>query len=135
MAKRIRQSKQRDAILYALQHTTSHPTAEAVYETVRQGIPDISLGTVYRNLNFLADENVIRRVKSIDNNVHFDGNVTPHYHMMCEKCGRIIDLFPTEEEYRSLIAFAEKQGHKISFTSVNFVGCCKDCLKKEENLL
>ena len=133
MAKRIRQSKQRDAILTALRNTTTHPTAEAVYEVVRKETPGISLGTVYRNLNFLADENMIRRVKSFDNNVHFDANPRPHYHMMCEKCGRIIDLFPDEDDYHSLIQFVEKQGHKVDYTSVNFVGICNDCLKKEEN--
>lgn len=127
MAVKIRQSKQRDAILAILRQSTAHPTAEDVYNQAREELPDISLGTVYRNLNFLADHNLIRRVKTKDNTVHFDGNMTPHYHFVCENCGQIYDIFPTTDATAKLISEVEMTGHKVHYSSINFVGLCAEC--------
>lgn len=128
MAVKIRQSKQRDAILAILRQTTSHPTAEAVYTEARKSIPDISLGTVYRNLNFLADHDLIKRVKTKDNTVHFDGNMAPHYHFVCENCGKIYDIFPTSSLYQQLIEEVEMTGNKVHNSSISFSGICAECV-------
>lgn len=131
MAAKIRQSKQRDTILDILQHTTSHPTADEVYTKAREIIPDISLGTVYRNLNFLADHGMILRIKSEDSTVHFDGNVTPHYHFYCVKCGQIKDIFPTDNHHKQLLSWVESAGNQVLASHVSFTGICAQCAKKE----
>ena len=69
----VRYSRQREAIKNYLLSTTSHPTAEMVYNNIRKELPNISLGTVYRNLNFLADNNEVLRLNCGDGYVHFDG--------------------------------------------------------------
>ena len=79
----IKRSRQRDAILAYLRTRTDHPTAEAVYTALRESMPNISLGTVYRNLALLADYGTILRI-SCDGKVdHFDANTTPHPHFLC----------------------------------------------------
>lgn len=88
----IKRSRQRDAILAYLRTRTDHPTAEAVYTALRESMPNISLGTVYRNLALLADYGTILRI-SCDGKVdHFDANTAPHPHFLCEICGRVDDI-------------------------------------------
>ncbi|MBR3844913.1 MAG: transcriptional repressor [Clostridia bacterium] len=87
-----RYSRQREAILKNLQHRTDHPSADMVYESMRREIPNISLGTVYRNLNTLAENGSIIRF-AVGGKEHFDGNITPHIHFVCTHCGAIRDLF------------------------------------------
>lgn len=77
----IKHSRQRDAILTFLISRKDHPTAEVVYENVRREFPKISLGTVYRNLTLLVDMGHAVKVPCDDGSVHFDGNVSPHYHL------------------------------------------------------
>ena len=84
-------SRQREAIYNYLISTHEHPSAEVVYEFVRKEFPNISLGTVYRNLSFLVDNGQAVKVPCSDGTVHFDGNLMPHYHFQCTKCGRILD--------------------------------------------
>ncbi|MDL2225790.1 transcriptional repressor [Eubacteriales bacterium OttesenSCG-928-M02] len=88
-----RMTKQRKMVLHAIQNTTTHPSAEGVYAMVQGDNPEISLATVYRNLNLLAEDGVIRRLTTPDNAVHFDGNVEPHHHAICDECGAIVDVF------------------------------------------
>ena len=89
---RLRRSKQRDTIYDMLVNDHTHPTAEVIYSHVRRIIPDISLGTVYRNLNVLVENGYIRKLNIDGVTVHYDGNVTPHHHMVCSKCGKIVDI-------------------------------------------
>lgn len=131
MAAKIRQSKQRDTILAILQHTTSHPTADEVYTQAREIIPDISLGTVYRNLNFLADHGMIQRIKSEDSTVHYDGNMTPHYHFFCVKCKKIKDIFPSDKHHQQLLSWIESSGNEVLTSHVSFSGICAACRAKE----
>lgn len=87
-----RYSRQREAILKNLQHRTDHPSADMVYESIRSEIPNISLGTVYRNLNTLSESGAILRF-SVEGKERFDGNITPHIHFVCNGCGAIHDAF------------------------------------------
>ncbi len=87
-----RYSRQREAILKNLQCRTDHPSADMVYESIRSEIPNISLGTVYRNLNTLSENGSILRF-SVEGKERFDGNVTPHIHFICNGCGAIHDAF------------------------------------------
>ena len=84
-------SRQRETILQVLHSTDTHPTASAVYNEVRKVIPNISLGTVYRNLAALSEEGVILSLSVGDGYEHFDGNSAPHAHLHCKRCGKIYD--------------------------------------------
>ena len=85
-------SRQREAIVNVLKSTTSHPSAAWIYDRVRIQIPNISLGTVYRNLAALEKEGIIVKVPVGDNREHFDGDTTPHSHFYCKSCEAISDI-------------------------------------------
>ena len=85
-------SKQREAIKEFLMTRKDHPTADVIYRNVRSQNPNISLGTVYRNLTLLAGEGEINRLNVGDGIDHFDADTSPHYHFVCMECGSVIDL-------------------------------------------
>lgn len=121
-----RYSKQREAIYNAVQNTKSHPTAEWVYDKVRQDLPTISLGTIYRNLNYLVDKGAIREVILDDNVTRYDGNYEQHFHCICEKCGTIYDV---ELDTNSVIAQISRQISDFSVQShkLEIYGICQKC--------
>ena len=122
----VRKSKQREAILRVVKGTTSHPTADWVYEQVRREIPSVSLGTVYRNLNLLQREGEILELDFGNTLSRFDGNTWNHYHFRCEGCGRIFDVAePVDREIDKRVA--RKTGFKVSYHRLEFRGLCKDC--------
>ena len=88
----LKHSKQRDMIKDFLMSRKDHPTADVVYMNVRQIQPNISLGTVYRNLTLLADIGEIQRLRLGDGVDHFDADISDHYHFVCNDCGGVIDL-------------------------------------------
>ena len=89
---KTRRSRQRDAIMTYLKSRTDHPSAEQIYENVKLEIPNISLGTVYRNLTLLNDLGEIRLISVGTGADHFDANAAPHDHFVCRRCQSIIDL-------------------------------------------
>ena len=95
-----RYSKQRETILNILKNTKSHPTAAYIYDEARKTIPNISLGTVYRNLAELDKAGAIISLKVSDGSDHFDGHAVSHPHLYCEKCERIVDVeLPFVDEF------------------------------------
>ncbi|MDY6917722.1 MAG: transcriptional repressor [Chloroflexota bacterium] len=121
-----RRSRQKEAILRVVRGTTSHPTADWVYERVRQEIPNISLGTVYRNLRLLTQEGEILELDIAGGLSRFDGNTSNHYHFRCAKCGRVFDLDePVDESIDARIA--ERTGFKVTHHRLEFRGLCNDC--------
>ena len=121
-----RKSKQKEAILRVLKGTTSHPSADWVYEQVKREIPNISLGTVYRNLKLLKREGEILELDLASTVSRFDGNSQGHYHFRCEKCGCVFDvdeLVDGEIDGR----VAQKTGFKVTHHLLEFRGLCKDC--------
>lgn len=128
----IKHSKQRDAIRNFLISRKDHPTAEVVYSHVIKDFPNISLGTVYRNLSFLVETGQAVKVPCNDGSVHFDGNVEPHYHFQCTECGSVMDLdFNSESIEQSFIDAASKNfGGSIEGNVTFFYGRCSDCIKK-----
>ena len=88
----IKHSKQREAIMAFLKTRYDHPTADTVYMNIRQEFPNISLGTVYRNLTLLNDLGEIRLISVGTGADHFDANAAPHDHFVCRRCQSIIDL-------------------------------------------
>jgi len=121
-----RKTKQKEAILGLLKGTTSHPTADWIYTQVKREIPNISLGTVYRNLKLLRESGEISELDFSGTFSRFDGNPANHYHFRCELCGRVFDLDkPVNEEIDKKVA--EKTGFKILCHRLEFHGLCKEC--------
>ena len=127
MTKKMRMTKQKKVILEVLKSTTSHPTADWVYEQAKKQIPDISLGTVYRNLNLLRDLGEIIELNYGSSQRRFDGKQINHYHFTCEACYRVYDLdLPVHKEIDKLVE--KETGHKVQHHRLEFYGICKECL-------
>jgi Fe2+ or Zn2+ uptake regulation protein len=121
-----RKSKQKEVIFKVLKGTTSHPAAGWVYEQVRREIPNISLGTVYRNLKLLKERGEIAELDLTGTLSRFDGNTQNHYHFRCEQCGYIFDVDePVNKEIDERLA--QKTGFKVAHHRLEFRGLCKDC--------
>lgn len=119
-------SRQRDAIIAFLKTRKDHPTADIVYKEIRNTIPNISLGTVYRNLSLLSENGEILKLSCDGKADRFDAFSNPHYHFMCVECGCVQDItFPYSKQL-DLTADSEFDG-KITGHSLLFKGYCKDC--------
>jgi Fur family peroxide stress response transcriptional regulator len=123
----MRRSKQREAILRVLMSTKSHPTAEWLYEEVKKEIPNISLGTVYRNLRLMKDHGEILELEQTGAFRRFDGNSANHYHFRCDRCGKVYDI--DEPVVDGIDERVEKTtGFRVSYHRLEFRGLCRDCL-------
>ncbi len=126
----LKHSKQREMIKDFLMSRKDHPTADVVYMNVRQQNPNISLGTVYRNLTLLADIGEIQRLRLGDGVDHFDADISKHYHFICNHCGRVIDL--NMEDIDSVMDVAARRFNgQITGHITYFYGLCEDCVKNE----
>ena len=126
----LRQSKQRTRILEILRSTEIHPTADWLYEKLKNEFPRLSLGTVYRNLSILIEQGLAKKIHFGSTFDRFEANIKPHYHFICESCGKILDFeMPI---YNDLNLQAKKL---INFTihhhKLEFFGICETCEKKE----
>ncbi len=122
----LKHSRQRDMIKEFLMTRKDHPTADVVYMNVRQQIPNISLGTVYRNLTLLADIGEIQRLHLGDGVDHFDADISPHYHFICSECGSVIDLEMDEVQVSTNTAACRFEG-EIKGHITYFYGTCPKC--------
>lgn len=129
----VKFSRQREAIKMYLTHTKEHPTADMVYLNIREKFPNISLGTVYRNLNFLVDQGEIVKLTCGDGSDHFDGTITPHYHFICKECGKVIDLEMGSLDHINTLAAVNFNGRIDGHTTL-FYGVCSDCLKVKDKI-
>ncbi len=119
-------SQQREAIFRVIENTTSHPSAEWIYERVKKEIPDIGLATVYRNLRLMKAEGKISEIYVSNLEAHFDISTENHYHFHCEKCGRIIDLDqPVDHDIENRVA--RKTGFKVTHHRLVLGGLCLVC--------
>ncbi|MFV0627261.1 MAG: Fur family transcriptional regulator [Alphaproteobacteria bacterium] len=125
----MKYSRQRELILKTLLDNRIHPTAEKVYEIIRKHIPNISLATVYRNLNKLSEAGIIRRIEGVDGIYRFDGEISDHHHFICNKCGQIYDL-PNEGFEDIKDRFSEKSGFLIDDCDITLKGTCNKCVTK-----
>ncbi|MBD5484215.1 MAG: transcriptional repressor [Lachnospiraceae bacterium] len=128
----LKYSRQRQVIKDFLMTRKDHPTADVVYMNVRHEYPNISLGTVYRNLSLLADLGEIKRLRVGDGVDHFDADTSDHYHFICTECGSVIDLKTDGlERIAETVeaANAEFEGEIIGHITY-FYGMCGDCRKK-----
>ena len=122
--------RKRDAILQYLQSVTDHPSAERVFTQLKAQIPDLSMGTVYRNLNLFKQQGLAVSVATIKGVERFDGNTDPHVHFICQECDAVIDLMDMEIP-DSLKSVAERSsGGHIAQCQLCFTGICQECLAK-----
>ena len=125
-----KQFRKRNAILACLQGTTSHPSAEMVYEMLQKEHPDISLATVYRNLARFKSQGLVCSVATVRGVERFDAMTHPHVHFICSSCDAVIDL-PQMEIPKSLSAEAEaSSGCRVQNCRLTFTGLCGKCASK-----
>ncbi len=125
-----RRSEKREAVLSLLRSVKCHPSAEWVHARLRETYPGLSLGTVYRNLRQLTEEGLVRSVGVIDGQERFDGNVSPHCHFVCSKCGAVTDVeLPVGA---GAAKSAEKlTGGRVDGVEVRFTGLCAGCKQED----
>ncbi|MEG0994802.1 MAG: transcriptional repressor [Bacilli bacterium] len=122
----MRNTKQRDLVLNIINESCTHPTAEEIYFECKKQIKNISLGTVYRNLNSLVDLRKIKRLKMSNHIDRFDKE-TKHIHFICIRCDKIIDIYEHNIlNYTNLIG-----KNKVLDCKISLEGICEECLKKE----
>ncbi len=145
----FRNTKQRTAILELLRATRSHPKASWIHERLKPEFPDISLGTVYRNLSVLAEQGLILALPTGDGTDRFDADTGEHYHVLCERCGRVDDVpyrpgagaandaggeSPDADTRVPLIRDGDAAlatGYRVTGHRLFFFGICPDCLAKD----
>ena len=129
-----KQFRKRNAILYYLQSVTNHPSAEMVFTHLKQEIPDLSIGTVYRNLNLFKNQGQAVIVATVNGVERFDGNIEPHVHFICNSCDGVTDLpqIQVPEELNRQVNKAT--GGTVEMCHLTFTGQCKDCLAKQKEI-
>ena len=126
-----KQFRKRNAILSYLRSVTNHPSAEMVFTELKQQIPDISMGTVYRNLNWFRQQGQVSVIATVKGVERFDANTEPHVHFICEDCNAVIDLHQLSTP-QALCSEAEGSiGCSVSGCQLSFTGKCRDCLENQ----
>jgi len=121
-----RLTSQRRIVLEEIRKVHTHPTADEVYKLVRKRIPNVSVATVYRNLDFLAGNDLVIKLKTKDRKARYDGHPEPHLHLCCKKCGYVADIFdckcklPSSKELKST-------GFAPDINCLEIPGLCKGC--------
>jgi Fur family ferric uptake transcriptional regulator len=122
-------TRQRQVILDEVRRSRSHPTADEVYDRVRAFVPKISLGTVYRNLDRLAEIGEIRRVDIAGGQRRYDGRVAEHGHVRCVVCGRVADV--DDLELPELGDLCEVRGYEVTGYTLELLGYCPGCKRRK----
>lgn len=127
----MKYSRQRESILNSLNEKLDHPTAEMVYNCVKKEQPNISLGTVYRNLNQLVEQGVLRRIATPTSGDRFDIRTDPHAHLLCTRCGKVLDL---EDDLISELDrnVMRTTGFLVNDRQLLLSGICADCLAAQQ---
>lgn len=128
---KTRMTNQRRIILEELRKLHTHPTVDELYTLVKARMPHISLGTVYRNLDLLAETGEVLKLSSAGNMRRFDGNTAPHRHIFCKVCGRVADV-PCDEHSGSLQESIHVPGFRVMSVRVEYDGLCEECMAKAE---
>ena len=123
----VRQSKKRDAMLSLLQGSRDHPSADGIYRQLKPDYPDLSLATVYRNLNQLNAQGLIRRVGTVNGQERYDGRTCPHSHFICNRCGRVVDLPPMSPGQDRVEQLSVQYDFTVQDCEVIVRGLCADC--------
>ena len=128
----LKHSRQRDSIRAQMEGRTDHPTADTVYEEMKQIYPSISLGTVYRNLSLLADRGEIRKLSGLGGADRFDPRTDRHCHFVCTHCGRVMDMDEADPSLQHVLSKTAEDfsGGEVQNWTAVFHGVCKNCLRK-----
>jgi Fur family transcriptional regulator, ferric uptake regulator len=106
--------------------SSSHPTADEIYDAVRRRLPRISLGTVYRNLETMAAQGLIQRLHLAGRQLRFDHDPKVHHHIRCEECGALADVsLKAPASLREMVEDAS--GYEISEVRLQLLGVCPKC--------
>jgi Fe2+ or Zn2+ uptake regulation protein len=127
----LRMTGSRQAILNELRVNGSHPTADEIHEHLRETLPTISLGTVYRNLEYLAKHGLVRIVRELGGRRRYDAARDDHHHMWCTSCGRIKDVrLAPETSVEALIE--DDFGYCIDGCNLALLGTCPECVERRD---
>ncbi len=127
----MRITNQREIILEELKRLKTHPTADELYEVVKKRLPRISIATVYRNLERLSEAGIIHKLEYGGRQKRFDGDVRPHSHVFCIRCGRISDVDTVDGlDVREMVL--DSKGFQIKEGSLQFQGVCPVCQKEKQ---
>ena len=124
MERTAKHFRKRDAILSCLRQTTEHPSADWVYAKLKPEIPDLALGTVYRNLTLFKDQGLIASLGTVGGVERFDGNVTPHVHFICTACHRVTDLSQIQVPEELNASASRASGGQVESCQLTFRGRC-----------
>jgi len=130
-----RYSKKREAILEVIRETKAHPSADWVYQKLKPEYPDLSLGTVYRNLAAFRQEGIITSVGVIKGQERFDGETYPHCHFICTECGEVDDLHRISLPDEMAQTVRDTYGVQVECCHLTVEGLCSDCMKKQEKII
>ena len=119
-------SKQREKILDTLKNNVVHPTAEYLYEILQKENSKISLATLYRNLNQLAENGIIKKIDGLEPSSHYDHNTHGHYHFICDNCKKVFDV-STEIAPDLVKKTEEDTGFTVTNHDIVLHGICKNC--------
>ena len=127
MERTAKHFRKRDAILSCLRQTTEHPSADWVYAKLKPEIPDLALGTVYRNLTLFKDQGLIASLGTVGGVERFDGHVTPHVHFICTACHRVTDLSQIQVPEELNASASRASGGQVESCQLTFRGRCAGC--------
>ena len=133
MERTVRYSKKREAILAAIRETGCHPSAEWLYRRLKPRHPDLSLGTVYRNLAFFQEHGLVQSVGVVQGQERFDGIITPHSHFICNCCGTVLDLPDVCPESGLDRTVSSQYGLAVERHELTFYGLCSICSHPQQN--
>lgn len=125
MVKKLNFSSKRIAVYNALKSSRLHPSPRMIYENIKPDYPDISLGTVYRNLNLFKEQGLANTVAVVNGEERLDGDTTPHAHFICNCCGGVYDIY--NEDLTAISTGLEKDGFVSESVSLSFYGKCSKC--------
>lgn len=123
--------RKRDAILEYLRSTKAHPSAETIYTDLKQQIPDLAMGTVYRNLTLFKEQGLVNSVATVHGVERFDANTEPHVHFICGNCDAVIDLEQMQVPQALRQLATDCCGGQVSECQLSFTGTCKDCIERK----
>ena len=123
--------RKRDAILDFLRETKAHPSAEMIYAELKPQLPDLAMGTVYRNLTHFKKQGLVSSVATVSGVERFDGNTDPHVHFICTDCDAVIDLNEMQVPQALRSAAESCCGGQVSGCQLSFSGICGQCINKE----
>ena len=124
--------RKREALYDYLKGTVAHPSAETIYTDLKQQIPDLAIGTVYRNLTLFKQQGLITSVATVGGVERFDANTDPHVHFICQHCNAVSDLMEMQVPDDLRHTAATLTGGRVESCQLSFSGICRDCVEKEK---